>query len=562
MKKILKHENFIIYIFLILCTLIVTLPIFGQKMVKFQTDTSFHLARLQGLENYFSSPVNFTNFGNQGKMANIFYPPITLLPIQIVQLFTKNYEIVFKFTWFVISLITVFISYFSMNKITSNKWSSLLFAILWTFAVSRVNKQLYSNAISNVYSMAFIPLVFVGLDQIILKKSNKFWYLTISLTLIIYTHIMTFVLLSYFILIMLVILIIFKKLSWNIIKNLFYALFVTVILTLVVFVPILEQMKQYEIFTVSYNPNLEPYSIISYFKLVLTNNDGIGIIGLITFIIILINFKKLELYYKVICICAFIFWLITLGLIPSQIILKLPLLKNIQFYQRFFTLINFVVLFVFAINLEKFKSINKIYLKFNKSYLMFFSLILVVSLGLIIQENQINNDLIQIRGKRVYENLINEKNPAEKLFYLHMDYTNKGYFADKTFLPSNLSSLTNEEKITEQYKKDYVINEKIIKPQLKTSSDEMVIKINTTKNNEFLSTPQSVYKGLNVLVNNKEVQPKLSKYHTLGIFLKNKGNNVIKLKYFYTKLTRILQIQSVISWIILILFIKFKNSKF
>lgn len=562
MKKILKHENFIIYIFLILCTLIVTLPIFGQKMVKFQTDTSFHLARLQGLENYFSSPVNFTNFGNQGKMANIFYPPITLLPIQIVQLFTKNYEIVFKFTWFVISLITVFISYFSMNKITSNKWSSLLFAILWTFAVSRVNKQLYSNAISNVYSMAFIPLVFVGLDQIILKKSNKFWYLSISLTLIIYTHIMTFVLLSYFILIMLVILLIFKKLSWNIIKNLFYALFVTVILTLVVFVPILEQMKQYEIFTVSYNPNLEPYSIISYFKLVLTNNDGIGIIGLIAFIIILINFKKLELYYKVICICAMIFWLITLGLIPSQIILKLPLLKNIQFYQRFFTLINFSVLFVFAINLEKFKQVNKIYLKFNNKYLMFFSLILVLSFGLIIQENQINNDLIQIRGKGVYESLINEKNPAEKLFYLHMDYTNKGYFADKTFLPSNLSFLTNEEKITEKYKKDYVINEKIIKPQLKINSDEMEIKIKTTKNNEFLSTPQSVYKGLNILVNNKEVPPKLSKYHTLGIFLKNKGNNIIKLKYFYTKLTRILQIQTVISWIILILFIKFKNSKF
>lgn len=43
-------------------------------------DTYFHLSRIIGLDNVWSSPVNFNNFDHHGTMMNIFYPWLTLYP--------------------------------------------------------------------------------------------------------------------------------------------------------------------------------------------------------------------------------------------------------------------------------------------------------------------------------------------------------------------------------------------------------------------------------------------------------------------------------------------------
>ena len=59
------------------------LPLFAMPGIHKVDDTTFHVGRLVGLSNVFASPVNFNSFGKNGLMVNIFYPWLTMYPMQL-----------------------------------------------------------------------------------------------------------------------------------------------------------------------------------------------------------------------------------------------------------------------------------------------------------------------------------------------------------------------------------------------------------------------------------------------------------------------------------------------
>lgn len=565
-----------ILIFMFILTIIISSTIIFKPVIAMGGDIKFHSARIQGLSNYLMRPVNYLNFGGQGKMINVFYPPVTLLFTNIITLFTKNWNHVWKLVWLVINFINIWIAYFVGFRVTKNRFHALIFCILWAFSVERINKQVFSLALSNVYANAFILLVLYGLYEIFVAKSNRWYYLTIGFVLMFYTHIMTSVLCIYFTGIIIVVLAIFREVKFAEIKKLAFAGLWSGILSLFIFVPMIEQFMAYDLDTVSVL-KLVPIDWLDFIKMNFGNYALLGWVGCVALIILLVNFRKLVNYQIAILIACLVFLIISTPISPISLLVKLPLFKNIQNFQRLFSFINCGVLFAFMLYIPKlWKYI--LGLNVNKNTLMVLSFIVVFGISFVgfykgatylynFKINEIKNAKENVNSIK-YNKFRKKKTKLAPLFpkgqessylnYIQMDYVNKGW---------NLDDITRK-KLGPQaavkrdiWKTTYNLNSRIIVPELKMTSDDVNIRFYNWRSNSTLSTILTLYKGVKVLVNNKEVKPFISKYKTLAVKINKKGFNNVRVYSSYTLLARLSQLFSVIGWVCFIIMINFNKLK-
>ena len=120
-----KNKNQIIdIIFMLFLSFAYVIPLFMSKGIyhSVNQDTYFHLSRIIGLDNVWSSPVNFNNFDHHGTMMNIFYPWLTLYPAFLFYKMMGNLVLGYNIYYFFITFLTMVVSYFSMKKIKNNRY--------------------------------------------------------------------------------------------------------------------------------------------------------------------------------------------------------------------------------------------------------------------------------------------------------------------------------------------------------------------------------------------------------------------------------------------------------
>ncbi len=107
------------------------IPLFMSKGIyhSVNQDTYFHLSRIIGLDNVWSSPVNFNNFDHHGTMMNIFYPWLTLYPAFLFYKMMGNLVLSYN--------IYYFLSLFNNGRFLffyeTNKKQSLYFAVIFDY---------------------------------------------------------------------------------------------------------------------------------------------------------------------------------------------------------------------------------------------------------------------------------------------------------------------------------------------------------------------------------------------------------------------------------------------
>ena len=90
-----------------------------------------------------------------------------------------------------VNLATVFISYYSVKRITKSRYIGFIFSGVYTLCLYRLVNIYLRGSTGEVISMAFIPLVMLGIYEII-RRDYKYWYLfAIGVTGIIQSHIPT-----------------------------------------------------------------------------------------------------------------------------------------------------------------------------------------------------------------------------------------------------------------------------------------------------------------------------------------------------------------------------------
>jgi len=359
-----KLSKLIPYIIIFIATLAISIPLFNKNLNMYRDDGIQHICRLMGTyqsitEGQFFSVI-MSNFCNGfGYSWNIFYSPLTAYLPLILKIFNLSYTNCIKVFMFIVVYSSGIAMFKFTNKVTKNKSIATLSAIIYILAPYRITDMYVRNALAELTSFIFIPIVFNGLYTLI-NEEKKSYLLAWGAIGLILTH--TVITLYTAILCFIYSLIYFKKLkNVQILKNLIINVLFIIIATSFYWVPLLEHKlaTNYEVFVPG---RMERTEVLQSLKvkpeaLLYTSEQSIfiydiGAINTVGIVLIILAYKKIPIEYRkmhmVFLIMGLVLLIMTLDFFPFE---KLPrILKMIQFTFRLFEFTSFFFAFVVAVN--------------------------------------------------------------------------------------------------------------------------------------------------------------------------------------------------------------------
>ena len=191
-KNIFKSENFRCFLVLLVVALVMCLPMLKDNLDLYYDDGIQHISRAFGSFEAMQKGINFGNiipsFSNGfGYSWNLFYGAFTTVGIIICKMATGSYIIGYKVFAFVCLLLSGIFMYKFVKDVSDNANVGLLAGALYMMAPYHLTDLYVRNAIAEFASFMFIPLVFLGLYNIV-QKEGKSWYLSIGAIGLIFTH--------------------------------------------------------------------------------------------------------------------------------------------------------------------------------------------------------------------------------------------------------------------------------------------------------------------------------------------------------------------------------------
>lgn len=497
-------------------------------------DTAFHLSRIQGLSNAFSKPVNFNNFNHHGTIINVCYPWITIYPAYIIYKLFGSLVAGYKLFYLLITIITMLTAYFSMYQIKKSEITALLFSLFYTFATYRSTDIFKRAAMGESVALTFFPLILLGCYYLMKDDYKKWYILTIGMSLVLYSHLLSVAMITFIIAFFIITTFYFWDHKLERIKYFALATGMTVLTSIGVIIPLLEQSK-YTPLKIPTGNQLNGIERKSLWLNTINSNVfsyGIGLILLVgiawTFIVVFGKKKKLYLLDKYIFVVGVVIFILMGDYIPWHLLNNTPIV-SLQFVFRITCFVNLFIAYGFALAFTPKKQSFSIIL---------FLLIFIGAIHL----NSINNLYKTAQNQQTIWNRSNIETTTAN--YDHTDYANK--------------ESIGKPQVHQQL---FIANDKTtIKPSKNTWTDNVyTIKINNSLGKKIqLSMPIYRYKGQIVKVNGENKRTNLSKFGTTEVSIP-KGKSTITITYRFTKLVTISHIISFVSFFLLII-LSYKNT--
>lgn len=521
----MKQKRVIIILMLLILSIVYTLPFFltsGINHFEYQ-DTYFHLSRILGLSNVWKSPVNFNNFNHHGTMVNSFYPWLTVYPMYFIYKLTNNLVVSYKLFYFFVTFLTMIISYFSVYRMKRSNTTAFIFSLVYTFTTYRSVDIFKRASLGEALALSFLPLILLGCYMIFFKDYKKWYYLTIGMTLTMYTHLLSVVMVSVIIFFAFIISFNFWDQKIERLKKMISATLWTVVLSLWFIGPFIQQSKSYSL-KVPAGRVLQGTKV-SEFIINSLDNDmytyTLGFFLLIFGMIVLLSAireKECSIDKGIFLLGIFLVF-ISSSLFPWEFFSSTPISK-IQFVWRLTAYSSLFIAYGVSLFISK---------KIEKHRLT--SLLSILTLILLLHTSSVLN----LYTQHEYSKITPETIVESAMNYDHTDYANK-------------ESINYPELIS---KNQFFLDNKLIYPKTTNTDSIYKIFVKNASDGAVLVTPIYRYLGQKIYVNDKRVSGKLSKFGTTEVSLK-KGDSIIRIEYNYSSLAKI---SAVISFIALIIFV-------
>ena len=225
---------------LLFVTLLTTLYLASSKAIFAVSDWTFHAARVEEIYLNLKSGSFFTfiaarTFHNTGAASFLFYPCIFLYPWAFLRFILSPVNAFYA--WYaLVTFATATISYFSMKAYSKKSLASFIFSLVYTFAPYRL--YLGEAVFGEYLAVTFLPLLFLGIYEVLWGDKKKWYLLAISGALVAYAHILSvFLSLQFAVILFIIKLITSRGISKDRIKSLLLSAGVCVFLVLPVIVP-------------------------------------------------------------------------------------------------------------------------------------------------------------------------------------------------------------------------------------------------------------------------------------------------------------------------------------
>ncbi|MDR2954598.1 MAG: hypothetical protein LBV43_05915 [Prevotella sp.] len=246
MDKISTNKRNHFWVFSSILALLSLFMIFVYQPLCPGQDYFFHARRLQALidglfDNPFMIYLDYAAVDGYGYFTKAFYPDLLLIPFALIGYFT-GFTFAYQLLIFTFTFLCGIFTYKAVNYIYNNPYAAAISALLYTFCIYRLLDIYNRAAIGEAMSFTFVPIVFLGLYHIIKGDYRKWYIIAIGFSLMIFTHLISSVL-------MFITVLIFCAIYWKSLfrdpKRIYYLLLaggITIILTAYYIFPMLEQM--------------------------------------------------------------------------------------------------------------------------------------------------------------------------------------------------------------------------------------------------------------------------------------------------------------------------------
>lgn len=246
-----KLENIFIVLIFLVATVIMIVPFLETQRILATSDWAFHASRVEQIYDNLRQGKLFTyiattTFQHTGVGSFLFYPTLFFYPWAILRFYFN--PIVSFYIWYgIVTFFTYMIGYLCMLSYSKNKMRSLSFAFIYALAPYRL--YLGGFVFGEFIAATFIPLVFLGLYEIVWRDSKKWYILSIGMSLLVYSHILSVLLMVELLVVVVGILLIAKKISFLQLKALAFSALLTVLLSLPIIIPFVTDFIGHDIFS-------------------------------------------------------------------------------------------------------------------------------------------------------------------------------------------------------------------------------------------------------------------------------------------------------------------------
>ncbi len=177
MKKVLKNTN--LWLFLLVC--LTCLPLMKPALYQAAPshDLLFHIQRIAAIEKNIEEgvPLALQMFwcNDQGYAVGAFYPSIFLVPFALLYKWGLHLDVCWKLLTLTINVVTVYLGFYSFERIFEDKRLSFVAIVLYALAPYRLTDVYLRAALGESLSMMFLPMVAASLYGVLNRKDAKDW---------------------------------------------------------------------------------------------------------------------------------------------------------------------------------------------------------------------------------------------------------------------------------------------------------------------------------------------------------------------------------------------------
>lgn len=479
-----------------------------------------------------------------GYFTKAFYPDLILLPFALLGILTGA-GFAYLAMIFSLTFLCGLFMYKAMNTVFESSVVATIGSILYTFSAYHLFDWYNRGALGEAISFTFLPIIFLGLYQIIVGDYKKWYFLTIGYSLLIYTHLLSSFIT--FITLAIIVLMCIKPLLKEP-KRIVYLLLATLVtLPLVAsyLFPMLEQMAS-NTFHYSLKENITGQTKLGFVDMAWGSLSGIfyskenNLCGtgplLIIAVILRLFVKSPKIHIRIADLSLFIgvFYLICISSVfPWG---RLPL-GFIQFSWRLYEFVTFFfaiagAYYVFCL------------LRTRKQFYVIASVVIVFAVVTIV----VNNNSYQYWQSKT-------RAAAPEWFTGVPSVENEYYQGGLEYLPTSVPSYHYLHQRGDS-----------VKPQLSTTE---IISTNRDGNvtrvqlslalSDKIELPLVYYKGYKAILNTRNVEVSESKYGLVEVSIAESGN--LTVFYSDTLVQKISWYISLVSALLLVVYIWFYRKK-
>ena len=550
LNTILNKPNVKQILVLLFASVFICLPLISSQIDISYDDGVQHIARLIGTDASLKEGQTeiMTDFCNGfGYSWNLFYSPVTAFTPLIFRIFNCSYVDCIKLFMFVVTFLSGISMYFFVKEVTKDKKMALIAGIVYIFSPYRFTDMYIRNALAELTSFIFVPMVFQGLYGILKQKNKREILFIFASTLLVLTHTIVTIYISIICFIYL-----FTQIRKLKERNIQIKLICSIIMILIIscffWMPLL-QVKgsaEYEVFKPG---RMERQDVLIALKLDFENliytkqtSNMIYEIGLFNILALIgtpFVIRKIKKKYKgtdfynfyiFSIIITIVLLIMTLKIFPFE---KLPdTLRMIQFTFRLLEFTSFFIAFIVAVNAGKLiKNIK------NNHVIAILIINMILSLFF--------NTHLYYTNNLNEEKLIPAVPVTEKTGRVHAGCASFEYLPTKAFENRSYIETRSNDVIVISGEAEITNAEK----------DKSKMNFNVTVNEEAnLELPYIYYPGYTVRIekSNKTLETFETDKGFVGVKVSNLNNEKVNVQYTGTTIMKISKVVSVLGICLLV----------